>query len=35
MDLLIDTNAFLWFCEDNSKLSIKANFDRYQINRIW
>jgi PIN domain nuclease of toxin-antitoxin system len=21
MDLLIDTNAFLWFCEDNPKLS--------------
>ena len=21
MDLLLDTNAFLWFCEDNPKLS--------------
>ena len=21
MDLLLDTNAFLWFCEDNAKLS--------------
>jgi PIN domain nuclease of toxin-antitoxin system len=24
MDLLIDTNAFLWFCEDNPNLSVKA-----------
>ena len=24
MDLLLDTNAFLWFCEDNPKLSLTA-----------
>jgi len=24
MDLLLDTNAFLWFCEDNPKLSSAA-----------
>jgi PIN domain nuclease of toxin-antitoxin system len=24
MDLLLDTNAFLWFCEDNPKLSSTA-----------
>ena len=24
MDLLLDTNAFLWFCEDNPKLSPAA-----------
>jgi PIN domain nuclease of toxin-antitoxin system len=24
MELLVDTNAFLWFCEDNPKLSNKA-----------
>jgi PIN domain nuclease of toxin-antitoxin system len=25
MDLLLDTNAFLWFCEDNPKISSIAN----------
>jgi len=43
MDLLLDTNAFLWFCEDNPKLSETAkeyienpnNYSHISIASLW
>jgi PIN domain nuclease of toxin-antitoxin system len=37
MKLLIDTHAFIWFIDDDPRLSrsTDAAFDAYQVTRYW